>query len=50
MLQTEKYLIVAVETHQIRVGGVPKYVTSRVVDAKDLCKLTDDHPKGFAVL
>jgi hypothetical protein len=50
MLQTEKYLIIAVETHQTGVGGVIKYVASRLVDPKDLCEVTDDHPKSFAFL
>jgi hypothetical protein len=50
MLQTEKYLIIAVETHQIEVGSVIKYVTSRLVDSQNLGEFTDDHHKVFAFL
>ena len=50
MLQAEVYLIIAVETHQIRVGSMIKYVTSRLIDFKDFCEVTDDLHESFAFL
>jgi len=49
MPQAEIYLIIAVETHQICIGGMIKYVTSRLFDSIDLRKATDDLYEIFAV-
>jgi len=48
MPQAEIYLITAVETLQICVGGMIKYVTSRLFDSIDMRKITDDLYEIFA--